>query len=74
MSDLKRPVTKPMSAEDPKLLNEIRSLKYGIIFSACVIAFAISITASHGEAGVIVSLAIGFAALVGGVSTRYSKR
>ena len=63
-----------MSNEDPKLLNEIRSLKYGIIFAACIIAFAISFTATRGEAGVIISLIIGFTALVGSVATRYLRK
>jgi hypothetical protein len=63
-----------MSSEDPKLLNEIRSLKYGIIFAACVIAFAISITTNRGDVGAIASLIIGFSALVGGVTTRYLRK
>jgi len=60
--------------EDPKLLNEIRSLKYGVIFSACIIAFSISLTTNRSEAGVMAALVIGFAALIGGVTTRYFRK
>lgn len=63
-----------MNIEDPKLLNEIRSLKYGIVFSACIIAFAISTSSPHGDPGMLASLFIGLAALIGSVTTRYLKK
>lgn len=63
-----------MSNEDPKLLNEIRSLKYGIIFSACIIAFALSISSNRGDPGILASLVIGVGALIGGATTKYLRK
>ena len=69
-------IPKTMNHEDHRLLNEIRSIKYGIILSFCVLSLAISLTTikDGGIVGIIVSSAVGLGAIIGGgVITKYRK-
>jgi hypothetical protein len=63
-----------MNEQNPKLLTEIRSLKYGIVFSASVVAFAISQNEPRGNLASVIAVLTGFLSLVAGLSKRYQKR
>lgn len=66
----------PMSDPAPTLLNEIRSLKYAIILSACLLAFVISISSMRdgGGIGAFLSVIIGITAAVTAARTKYKRR
>ena len=63
-----------MNSEDPKLLNEVRSLRYSIVFAAALIALALSLQGADRKVGAIASFVVAISALVGGLSSKYFKK
>jgi hypothetical protein len=63
-----------MNSEDPKLLNEIRSLRYSVVFAAALIALALSLQGAERTISTIVSIGVAIGALIGGLSSKYLKK